>query len=120
MSLAMHVDEKSLTKESIDITDFYTQENGSQAPNITFNTTNSTYTSDTSGVVVKYFGTSGTWHFDDNTYPSKILLTTSVGTTLVFPLGTNLQSANPTLLFKDSLFCGTASSMTYNLTFKKF
>lgn len=118
LSNATQVDEKSLTKETIDITDFYTAELGSQLPNITFNTAAKTFTSDTTGVIVKYFGTGGTWAFDDDNYPKKIILTTGSGT-VDLPIGSNLQVAGGYLQYQESADCSGTVTMTYKLKFVK-
>ena len=120
MLTAKQVDEKSLTKEAIDITDFFTQEPGSNVPSIVFNT-DYTFITDTTGVVVDYFGVSnGKWSFDDPAYPSVINLTdandNSVGS---ISIGTNLLSLNPMLLYTKSAMCGEEKAFTYNLEFLK-
>ena len=119
MSSALQLDEKSLTKESIDITDFYTSQAGSHLPNIIINTTDHTYTSDTAGVVANYFGTAGTWALDDPDYPKKIWLINGVDT-IILPIGKNLQTIGGGYLeFQQSGFCSGDAVMTFKLKLVK-
>ncbi|MFN9519436.1 MAG: DUF5004 domain-containing protein [Bacteroidota bacterium] len=120
MLSAKQVDEKSLTKESIDITDFFTQEPGSNVPTLFFKS-DFTFTADTTGVAVDYFGvTSGKWNFDDPAYPTVINLSDAndlpVGS---IGIGANLLSLNPMLLYTKSAMCGEEKAFTYNLEFLK-
>jgi hypothetical protein len=120
LTKALHIDEKSITKESIDITDFYAQD-GASLPNITFATNPQIFTVDTAGVVFNYFnGTSGTWAFDDDRYPSQISLTDNSGSTLgVIKIGSNLLGLTPTLTYVSEASCGGEKAMTYNIQFTK-
>ncbi len=115
LSKASQVDELSLTKESIDITDFYSMSPATQKPNITFNTTNQTFVSDTTGVMVSYFGSSGTWSYDDNNYPTKIILNSGT----VIPIGSNIQAPGGYLEYQESASCSGSSVMTFKLQFAK-
>lgn len=120
LQTAKQVDEKSLTKEAIDITDFFTQEPGSNMPSIVFKTDN-TFTADTAGVAVDYFGVvGGKWNFDDPAYPTLINLT-DVNDQVIgsIGIGANLLSLNPMLLYTKSAMCGEEKAFTYNLEFIK-
>ncbi len=69
---AVQVDEVSLTRESANITSFFT--GGANTPNITFSAT--TYSVDTVGLKLNFFGTtSGAWTFDNPEFPSVIKFT---------------------------------------------
>jgi len=120
MQTAMQVDEKSLTKETMDITDFFTQEPGSNAPSIVLKT-DYTFTADTAGVVVNYFGiTSGKWSFDDPAYPTKINLSDANNQAIgSISIGTNLLGANPKLLYTKTSMCGSDKAFTFNIDFLK-
>ena len=110
-----HIDEKSLTKESIEITDYFLQNPGSQLPSITFNTDNNTYISDTAGVAISYFGSGGKWLFDNDQYPSRIYLLRGAADTVLINIAANLQSREAYLSFRESFSCSGEASMTYNL-----
>ena len=119
LSNAIQVDEKSLTKESIDITDFYSSQAGSQLPNITFNIADKTFISDTTGVVENYFGTAGTWILDDPNYPTKITLISGTDS-IQIPIGKNLQTIGGGYLeFQESANCSGAAAMTFKLKLVK-
>ncbi len=120
MQSAKQVDEKSLTKETIDITDFFTQETGSNNPTIEFKA-DKTFIADTAGVAVNYFGvTSGKWVFDDPTYPTKINLSDANDQVIgSISIGTNLLGANPKLLYTKTSMCGSDKAFTFNIEFLK-
>lgn len=120
MNSASEVDEKSLVKESIDISDFLTSETG-LVPNITFKTSENTFTIDTTGVVKNFFKVNnGKWRFDDDRYPSKItLLDLSNNVITDINISKNLLSTTPQLSFIDGVNCGTEKAISYNISFVK-
>lgn len=120
MTTALQIDEKSLVRESMDISDFLTAENG-QVPNINFNTIDSTFSVDTTNLVLNLFVLSnGKWSFDDNRYPSKIILKDLNGIMASeVIIGKNLLSPNPQLNFASSFSCGAEKAMSYNVSFVK-
>lgn len=113
---ASQVDEVSLIKETADITDFYST--GTQMPNITFNA-NFTFSSDNTGVAKSHFGSSGTWAFDNNDYPTKILLTYTGGGTDELPLGATIRTTDTRLKIKQTIYCGTDAAFSYLLEFER-
>jgi hypothetical protein len=120
MNEAKQVDEKSLTKESIDITDFYTAD-GANRPNIAFNATGQTFTIDTAGLVANFFPVaSGKWKFDDERYPTKIELTdindNAIGS---ISIGSNLLGPTPKLNYSSTASCSGSVVMSYNVLFSK-
>ena len=69
LTKAVQVDELSLTKESANVYSFFSS--SSNLPNIVFS--DSTYTVDTVGLKLNFFGgVSGKWAFDNPLYPAKI------------------------------------------------
>ncbi|MCE2740435.1 MAG: DUF5004 domain-containing protein [Sphingobacteriales bacterium] len=120
MNTAIQVDEKSLVKESMNIADFLTSESG-QVPNISFNTVDSTFTVDTASLVLNLFVLSnGKWSFDDNRYPSKIILKDLNGNVASeVSIGKNLLSPAPQLNFVNAVSCGAEKAMSYSISFLK-
>lgn len=120
MTNALQIDEKSLVKESMNITDFLTSESG-QVPNIIFSTTDSSFTVDTTNLVLNLFElSSGKWSFDDNRYPSKILLKDINGVVASeVVIGKNLLSPSPQINFVSSVNCGEEKAFSYSVSFFK-
>lgn len=120
MNEAKHIDEKSLTKESIDITDFFTAD-GAKSPNISFNSVGNTFTVDTVGLVSNLFTVaSGKWKFDDDRYPTKIDLTDANGNAIgSILIGSNLLGLTPKLNFSYGASCSGSVVMSYNVLFSK-
>ncbi|MCU0422514.1 MAG: DUF5004 domain-containing protein [Bacteroidia bacterium] len=116
----LQTDELSLTKESIDITDFFT-EDGAKAPNITFDNNNKTFTVDTVGLMVNYFGAvGGSWTFDDDRFPTAIDLKDANGAVIGrVPVTSNLLGLAPRISYQGNAFCGTDKVMSVNLIMKK-
>lgn len=109
------IDEQSLTRESNDITAFVSA-NGNAKSNITFTETN--YTVDTAGLVYNVFeSASGTWAFDNNSYPTKIILTPNNGNAFELPLGGPVRPTDAFLRIKKMVNCGTANAFSYNFSF---
>ncbi|MFY8165561.1 MAG: DUF5004 domain-containing protein [Sediminibacterium sp.] len=120
MTNALQVDEKSLVKESMNIADFLTSESG-QVPNIIFNTTDSSFTVDTTNLVLNLFElSSGKWSFDDNRYPSKIILKDLNGNPASeVIIGKNLLSPAPQINFVSSVNCEAEKAFSYSVSFFK-
>lgn len=120
MTAAVEVDEKSLIKESMDITDFLTSDAG-VVPNITFNTSNNTFTVDTAGLVLNFFKVqNGKWALDDDRYPTKIVLKDmSDNVVSELSIGKNLLSPSPQLNFIDGANCGTDKALSYSVSLVK-
>lgn len=120
MNSAIEVDEKSLVKESMDISDFLISDIGA-VPNITFNTTDNTFTVDTVGLVLNFFKVyNGKWSFDDDRYPSKIKLADMNNNPILdIVIGKNLLSPSPQLNFVDGVNCGAEMALSYSVSFIK-
>jgi hypothetical protein len=120
MSEAKQTDEKSLTKEAIDITDFFIAD-GASAPNITFSATGNSFTIDTTGLLINFFSVdNGKWKFDDLRYPTKIELT-DVNDNMVgsIEIGSNLLGFTPKLNYVSSAKCSGDVVMSYSVLFNK-
>lgn len=84
LSQAIQIDERSLTRESFNLTNFFLKKG--KLPNITFG--ENTYTVDTAGLSFNFFGgPSGTWAFDDASAPSNITFTPTGGAPITLKLG---------------------------------
>lgn len=84
MVQAVQVDERSLTRESYNLTNYFSSKGN--MPNITFS--GNTFTVDTTGVPVNFFGgTSGTWSFDDEAAPLYVTFKSVEGNTVKLKLG---------------------------------
>lgn len=121
LSSAIHIDELSVTKESVDITDFYTQD-GAAAPNVTFDYVNKTFSVDTAGVQFNYFKVKeGKWTFDNERYPSSINLTDADNNALgSIQIGSSLLGPTPKLNYVSGAECdGGTKVMSFNIIFTK-
>lgn len=120
MQQALQVDEKTLIRESMDITDFLTAGNAT-APNIRFDAASRTFSVDTAGLLINYFVIpSGKWKFDDDRYPARIILMDQNDTeTSEISIGKNLLSPAPQLMFIQSIDCSGEKAISYNIVFTK-
>jgi hypothetical protein len=78
-------DENNPIKEVRDLSQFYIVP-GEDPTRITFNSANKTFAVEP-GPGKNFFGTSGNWHFDDDNYPTEVILE-SPGDTAVLSMGT--------------------------------
>lgn len=119
LSKAVQVDEQSLTKESANITGFFTK--GGKLPNISFS--DSTYSVDTDGLAFNFFGgASGTWKFDDPEFPSKITFTPTGGKSFDLKLNGPIRPQDNLRISKEiTNSCKGKATwvMSYNLEFTR-
>ncbi len=100
LSHAYVIDEAATSPDKLDITDFYKTKT---LPTITFTETN--FTAVTSGTVKNYFGTgSGTWSFDNNSYPTSIRINYSNNVKDTFLLGSTIRPTDASLKLKKSFY----------------
>lgn len=120
MQTATQTDELSLTKEAIDITDFFI-DNGAKAPNITFKSADRTFSVDTAGMVQNDLKvTEGKFRFDDERFPAAVILTNASDSELTrLNVGNNLLSQTPALEFLHKGFCTDQQVMTVKITYTK-
>ncbi len=84
MIQAIQIDEKSLTREAFNLTPFFIKQG--KMPNITFSA--DSFTVDTAGVSINFFGgTKGTWAFDNTEAPSAINFTPADAAAFTLNLG---------------------------------
>jgi len=119
LSKAVQVDEQSLTKESANITGFFTK--AGKLPNISFSDT--TYTVDTAGLSFNFFGgAAGTWKFDDQEYPSKITFMPTGGASFDLKLNGPIRPQDNLRLSKEITHSCKGKAtwvMSYNLEFTR-
>ena len=94
--------------EPIEVTDFL--QSFQKMPNINFDITNNTYTSDTNGVGYDFFGSSGTWAFDDPLYPRTLSFTATGKKTIVFGLLATIRPIDAKLKIQKYQYCDTATT----------
>lgn len=92
VSSAAIIDEQSVLKDEIDLSDFYTSD-PSNLMSLIFKSADFTY-SVVEGEGINYFGNGGTWEYDDPNFPAYIYLYTqvdSVADTIVMQMGTTVN-----------------------------
>ncbi len=120
MQSAVQIDELSLTKESIVVSDFYTAD-GAKIPNISFNTTDMTFVVDTVGLVLNDLNaTIGKFKFDDERFPAKVILTDMADVEIAtLNIASNLLSQVPMLQYSVTAKCSESDVFTTRLNFIK-
>jgi hypothetical protein len=113
------IDKASIVEETMTITPFfYTR---SSMPNITFamEADNGIYTCDTSNIAFQFFGgTKGKWRFDNNNFPTKVILTPSGSTTTIeMKLAATIRPTDTYLKLDKSVLCNGKETSVYRLSF---
>lgn len=113
-------DENNPIKEVRDLSDFYIIP-GEDPTQLSFNSSDRTY-SVVPGAGKNYFGTGGTWRFDDDIAPSELILETATDT-FSLALGSMPRTFDPLISFELPRYCVDAegnktATVTYiiNLT----
>jgi len=70
------------------------------------------------GTSANYFGNSGTWKFDDNLYPTKLILNHD-GNDYQLPLLRTVREGDPNLEIKYRKICSGKNVVTYKYIFKR-
>jgi hypothetical protein len=80
-----------------------------------------TYSCDTSNVAYQFFGgTRGTWQFDNNEFPTKVILSPTGSTeTIVFPMVGTIRPTDTYLQLDKSVSCGGKETSVYRLSFTR-
>jgi hypothetical protein len=111
------IDLNNPVQEERDLTEFYVVE-GQEVLTIVFNQEGRTY-SVTPGAGRNFFGTAGTWAFDNDAAPSTLILT-SDAETLELPLGAMVREFDNTFSIEIPRFCEDASGNRTNTVIYKF
>jgi Domain of unknown function (DUF5004) len=89
---------------------------GTDAPSITFNSSAKTFTYNT-GTSPDYLGASGTWAFDDDDYPSKVVMNN--GTQYDLNLLHTIRPQDEFLEVELTRSCGGAATLRYQYKFQR-
>ena len=113
------VDKAAIVEESMDMTDYF----GSNVikPNIRFYTegADTLYSCDTTGLPMNIFeSVNGKWRFDDNNFPTKIILmpTGSINQ-IEFKLMAPIRVVDQKLILRKSIICKDKEVAAYDLEF---
>jgi hypothetical protein len=111
------IDLNNPVQEERDLTEFYVVE-GQDVLTIEFKEEGRTYTV-TPGAGRNFFGTGGTWAFDNDAAPSTLILTGDVET-LELPLGAMVREFDNNFSIEIPRFCEDASGNRTNTVIYKF
>ena len=101
-------DTTATTPDPVDVTDFF--QASTKMPNINFNVSDNTYTSDVNGVAYDFFGTSGKWAFDDVQYPTNITFTPQGGTPFTMGMMAPIRIVDTRLKVQKYMYCDSAKT----------
>ncbi len=114
-------DKGGIIDEQMDMTDYYA--NTSNMPNITFTITgtDTTFSCDTTGVILNLFNAvNGRWRFDDNNFPTKILLLSDDKSLLnEMNLLAPIRPFDNTLKLSQGTMCADKTVFTYDLVLNR-
>lgn len=102
------IDSTSATPDPIDVTDFF--QASTKMPNINFNIIDKTYTSDVTGIAYDFFGTAGTWSFDDPQFPKAITFTPQGGNAFKIGMLASIRLNDSRLKVQKYLYCDSAQT----------
>ena len=109
-------DETSFPVATRDFTNFYTS--ASNTPQITFNSADFSYSTAFSGKR-NFFGSGGTWAFDDNDYPTMITLNSTDAGTIVVPLTNTIRPTDSRLKIEVQKTCNGSVTSKYLFEFER-
>jgi Domain of unknown function (DUF5004) len=101
-------DTTATTPDPVDVTDYF--QDASKMPNINFNVTDYTYTSDVNGVGYDFFGIGGKWAFDDPQYPTNITFTPQGGTPFTMGMMAPIRIVDTRLKIQKYMYCDSAKT----------
>ena len=101
-------DSTATVPDPVEVTDFF--QASTKMPNINFNITNNTYTSDVSGVAYDFFGATGKWAFNDAQFPTNIIFTPQGGTAFTMGLMAPIRVVDSRLKIQKYMYCDTAKT----------
>lgn len=113
------VDKAAIVEETMDMTDYFSS--NPVKPNIRFYTdgTDTLYSCDTTGLPMNVFeSVNGKWRFDDNNYPTKIILMPNGSVNNIeFKLLAPIRVVDQKLILRKSIFCKDKEVAAYDLEF---
>ena len=101
-------DSTTSTPDPVEVTDFF--QASTKMPNISFNITDKTYTSDATGVAYDFFGATGTWAFDDPQFPKTITFTPQGGTAFTMGMMAPIRLVDSRLKIQKYMYCDSAQT----------
>jgi hypothetical protein len=101
-------DSTATTPDPIEVTDYF--QASTKMPNINFNTTDNSYTSDVNGVAYDFFGTSGKWAFDNAQFPKTITFTPTGGTAITMGMMAPIRLVDAQLKIQKYMYCDSAQT----------
>ena len=114
-------DKGGIIDEQMDMTDYYSS--SSSMPNISFTITgtDTTFACDTTGVILNLFGSvNGRWRFDNNDYPTKIMLMSDDKSVLTeLNLLAPIRSFDNSLKVSQATMCGDKIVYTYDMVLSR-
>lgn len=114
-------DKGGIVDETMDMTDYYAAT--SMMPNITFTIsgTDTTFSCDTAGVKLNLFNAAnGRWRFDDNNFPTKIMLLADDKSLLnELSLLAPIRPSDNSLKISQATYCGDKAIYTYDLVLSR-
>ena len=111
----IQVDELSSNKDEWDVSEVYI---GNPVAEIAFDTLSFTYEFNP-GSALNYIGTDGSWTFDDNQFPTKIIIDTG-GYLMDLPLLRTIRAVDNHLMFQVSRNCSGNNNISYKYKFERF
>lgn len=106
---AQLIDENTINRDSISLTDYYLS---GEAPMISFDSKTFEYAVTAHGKK-NFFGIGGTWAFDDDEYPTKIILNDAELGTVEVMLTSTIREVDTRLRVNISRDCGGTNYATY-------
>jgi len=101
----IQVDEISLSKGERNISEFYIGPDSTDLMQVTFNSSNFTFTITPGAIGRNYLPSSGSWSFDNNDYPQFIYLTDDMGITTTLKLQGPTRPQDTVLKFSFQRSC---------------
>jgi hypothetical protein len=113
------VDKSGIVEEQLDMSDFFL--GATAVPNISFTIEgiDTLYTCDTTGIPLNVFGaTSGRWRFDNNDFPTKIVLMPNDGSAAIdLTLQGAIRETDQFLKISTATNCVDKTVFTYDMAF---
>lgn len=115
LTKVIQADERSTNLDNtFDISEFFI---GSTPAVLSFNGSDFSYTLSPGTAPNFLGGTSGSWKFDDNDFPTQILL--GSGTPVILDLDRTIRSIDNTLEFRVSRYCSGKAGVSYQYVFTR-
>ena len=101
----IQVDEKSLSKDERDLSEFYIGDGSAELMNVSFSSSNKTFEIVLGEIGRNFLPSSGTWSFDDDNFPSYIYLEADNGEVTSLKLQSTTRPQDQKLKFSFQRSC---------------